>query len=130
MNADHVLVWEFDRDTVTCRAGCNAEEDADCRLFCTDHCESWFEIHRHADETFDGETVRRITHDDCEAVMRPGECNVCLFLNESGCIEELALGGYPNGPRFTIATVPIRPSWEGDGYEWEPLIPAHIGGTS
>jgi hypothetical protein len=118
---EHALVWEFDRDTTTCRAICNAAEDADCRLVCNADCETWSEIVRHEDVSLDGKIVRWITHDDCEGVMHPGECNVCLYLNESGCIEELALGGYPNGPRFTIATVPIRPSWEGDGYEWEPL---------
>jgi len=119
--SEHALVWEFDRDTVNCKAVCNAAPDADCRLSCYGDCEVFSQIIRHSDETFDGETVHRITHDDCDAGMRADECNVCLFLNESDCIQEMAVGGYPNGPRFIIGTVPIRPSWDGDCYEWEPV---------
>lgn len=113
-------MWEFDRDTVTVRAVCKAADDANCRLVCNSiDCEYYTEIVRHEDQTFDGETVKRYTHDECDAGMRPGECNVCLFLNEDGyMIPELATKGTR---RFTLATVPIKPVWNGDEYEWEPL---------
>ncbi|WP_235738961.1 hypothetical protein [Nocardioides alcanivorans] len=113
----HEIAWEFDRECVEARCVCTSPPDANCRLSCPDDCETYGEIIRHEDVTLDGKVAKWITHDDCRAVMQPGECNVELFLNEGGCIKELALGG----PRFTIARTPIRPVWEGDFYEWEPI---------
>ena len=48
------------------------------------------------------------------------DCNVCLFINESGCVEELGLGA----GRFVIGEVPIKPVWNSDGCEWE--VESHV----
>lgn len=116
----HSIVFTFDRDSVHMEAVCTAEPDADCRLVCTEDCETYSKIHRHEDTTFDGETVKRYTHDDCEASMKADECNVCLFLNvEHDLIAESAAGR----PEFVIGRVPIEPTWEGDYYAWKPVTP-------
>jgi hypothetical protein len=44
------------------------------------------------------------------------DCNVCLFINESGCVEELGAG------TFVIAETPIRPLWIDDGCDWEAAL--------
>lgn len=116
---DHCIVWIFDRDRVTAEATCTAEADADCRLACHGDCETYSEIHRTEEQTFDGDIVKRYTHDDCEEGMTPGECNVVLFLNESYCIEESADGK----PTFVIARTPIEPVWQGDYFDWKPVTP-------
>lgn len=110
----HELVWTFVLDCVQAEAVCNAAPDANCRLVCAGDCESYTEIIRHEDTTFDGEIVKRYTHDDCVEGMKPGECNLCLFLNESDCIEESAT----DRPEFVIGRTPIEPVWQGDYYDW------------
>lgn len=114
----HVLVFEFERDRVEIRAVCNAAPDADCRLSCNGDCESYTEIHRTEEQTFDGEIVKYYTHDDCDEGMKADECNVCLFLNESDCIDESAVGK----PTFEIGRVPFEPVWQGDYFDWK--VPA------
>lgn len=114
----HVLVWEFELDSASVTAVCNEAPDADCRLHCNGECETFSEIVRHQDVTLDGKVANWITHDDCQGVMQPGECNVCLFLNESDCIEESTDGH----PRFEIGRVAIEPVWEGDYYNWRPAV--------
>lgn len=115
--SEHSLIWNYDRDRVTVRAECAAAEDADCRLACRGDCETYCEIVRHEDVTFEGEVVKHYTHDDCTEGMAPGECNVCLFLNESDCIEESGDGR----PTFTIGRTLIEPVWQGDYFDWKPV---------
>jgi hypothetical protein len=114
MSGQHAIRWEFDHDCVTATAVCHAPPDADCRLTSVScECERWGEIRRTADKIWhkiiDGTDLEPQWHE----VKPMDECNVCLFINESGCVEELGAGS------FLIAETPIRPLWVDDGCEWE-----------
>lgn len=115
--SEHVIRWTFDRGSVNAEAICNAEPGADCRLTSVScECEMWGEIWRKADGTIwhkivdYGDSYEPVWHE----VKPTDECNVCLFINESDCVEEL--GGQAV---FTIAETPIRPVWHNDGCDWE-----------
>lgn len=110
----HVIVWEFDMDCVVQHVECRAAEDADCRLYCDEDCESWSKPVRREDGTIwhsadDTEPWHRMV------AMTGGDCNVALFLNEGGCIPEDA---EQSVGRFVLAETPIKPVWTGDTYMW------------
>ena len=116
----HAIRWEFDRGGVTATAVCHAEPGADCRLISVScACERWGEIQRRDDGTIwhhivdYGDSYEPVWHE----VKPMDDCNVCLFLNVSGYVEELG------GGAFVIAETPIRPLWVDDGCEWEPVAP-------
>lgn len=112
----HVIRWDFDRGRVSATAVCNEPEGADCRLTSVScECEQWGEIKRDEIGTpwhkiLDyGDSIEPLWHE-----LKPqDDCNVCLFINESGCVEELGHG------HFVIAEMPIKPVWVGDGCDWE-----------
>lgn len=115
--SDHVIRWTFDRGGVTAEAVCSAEPGADCRLASVAcECEHWGEIQRRDDGTIWHKIVDY--GDSTEPLWREvkpqDDCNVALFINESGCVEELGHGS------FVIAETPIRPVWLDDGCDWEP----------
>jgi hypothetical protein len=122
MSADaealHSIRWTFDRGSVTSEAICHAPAGADCRLVSvTCECEQWGAIDRRDDGTIwhkivdYGDSIEPLWHQ----VEPQDDCNVCLFINESGCVDELGAG------TFTIAEVPIKPVWLDEGCDWEPL---------
>jgi hypothetical protein len=123
----HVIRWEFDDGYVTPTAICLADEGADCRLTSVScECERWGEIRRdeigtpwHKIVDWYGNSIDSAEPQWHE--LKPlGDCNVCLFINESGCVDELAV----KGARFTIGEVPIRPVWIDEGCDWEPVTDA------
>lgn len=112
----HAILWKFDRGGVTAEVVCHEPEGADCRLTSVAcECEYWGEIQRRDDGTIwhkivdYGDSYEPLWHE----VKPQDDCNVCLFINESGCVEEFGRGS------FTIAETPIKPIWDGDGYDWE-----------
>lgn len=115
-DVEHRLVFEYDRDHVTCEMRCYAEEGADCRLVGMDNCNCEFwNIERahegaapyHQVDTVGGAEILHWMKDG-------GECNYCTWINESGIAEEL------NSEResFMIAAIPVEQVWTGDGAEW------------
>lgn len=117
MSALHAIRWTFDRDSVFAEAVCHAEPGADCRLTSVAcECERWGEIQRREDGTIwhhiegYGDSIEPVWHQ----VKPMDDCNVCLFLNESGYVMEL-------GPRVerVIAETPIKPVWLDDGCDWD-----------
>lgn len=117
MSADHMIRWTFDRGGVNAEAICNLAPGADCRLTSVScECEEWGEIQRRDDGTIwhkivdYGDSYEPVWHE----VKPMDDCNVALFINESGCVEEL--GGKAV---FTIAETPIRPVWVDGGCDWE-----------
>jgi hypothetical protein len=120
MSEDHAILWEFDDGSVTATAVCRADPGADCRLTSvTCECEEWGPIQRRDDGTIwhritdYGDSYEPVWHE----VKPMDDCNVCLFINESGCVEELGAG------HFVIGEVPIRPLWIDGGCDWE-RVPA------
>jgi len=115
--ATHAIKWEFERGSVTATAVCHAEPGADCRLTSVAcECEQWGEIWRKDDGTIwhkilDGGPIEPVWHQ----VEPMDDCNVCLFINESGCVEELAV----DGTVIDLGETPIEPVWLGDGCDWE-----------
>lgn len=114
--SDHFIRWTFGLGGVSAEAICRAEPGADCRLTSVScECERWGEIWRRDDGTIwhhiddDYGTHEPVWHE----VKPMDDCNVCLFINESGCVEELGRG------EFVIAETPIRPVWLDDGCDWE-----------
>lgn len=101
-------------------AMCQLDADADCRLTSVScECEEWGPIQRRDDGTIwhrivDEGPMEPLWHE----VEHGDDCNVCLFLNESDCIEELMTKG---SDTLHLADVPIKPIWDCDGYEWEPV---------
>lgn len=119
----HAIRWTFDRGGVTAEAVCSEPEGADCRLTSVScECERWGEIQRRDDGTIWHKIVDWYggpidsAEPQWHEVKPMGDCNVCLFINESGCVEEL--GGQIE---FVIAETPIRPLWDGEGCDWEPI---------
>lgn len=115
--ARHAISVFFDRDTLCMEAVCHAEIGARCRLVCDHECESWSEpyevngVWRHDIEGYSGNVIA--THGMRDA----GYCNVVEFIN-NGDAEECA---HPSVGRIDLATVPIKPVWEGDYYQCRPL---------
>lgn len=117
--SEHSIRFVFDDGSVTAEAICHAAPDADCRLTSVScECEQWGEIKRdeigtpwHKIVDY-GDSHEPLWHE----LKEMDDCNVCLFINESGCVEELAV----RGTRFTIREVPIDPVWVDDGCDWEP----------
>ncbi len=126
----HAIKWEFDDGAVTATAVCHAALDADCRLTSTTcECERWGEIQRRADGTIwhkitdYGDSFEPRWHQ----VKVGDDCNVCLFINESGCVEELAV----RGTRIDLGETPIEPVWIDDGCDWEVAAkPQQSGGVA
>ena len=119
--AEHVIRWTFDQGSVTSEAICNADPDADCRLTSvTCECERWGEIQRRDDGTIWHKIVDYgDSHEPVWHQVNPADyCNVALFINESGCVDELGAGV------FTIGEVPFRPLWVDDGCDWERVPPS------
>ena len=121
--AEHELVWTHESDSVTIEAACNAKPDADCRLEPSPdsgcECES-FDFERDERGAFhtviaydDGDNEVEVRHD----MQSGGDCNVCLFLNESDCIEE----SDDSRSTFEIGRKAIDPVWQGDGFDWKPV---------
>lgn len=133
IGAQHVIRWTYD-GCAEAEAVCLAAPDADCRLEAVDHsecqCEHWGRIDRRDDGTIwhaltDGHRDLTLPRDQeqwhqVRASEGPAEstCNVCLFINESGCVEELTPDGEHHD--FVIADVPFEPVWENDGCSWRP----------
>lgn len=120
MSAEHVIRWTFDDGTVTAEAVCQAPDGADCRLTSVScECERWGEIQRRDDGTIWHKIVDWYGGpiDSAEPQwheVKPADyCNICLSINESGCVDELGSGV------FVIGEVPIRPVWVDDGCDWE-----------
>ncbi|TIC78793.1 hypothetical protein [Nocardioides sp. GY 10127] len=113
----HSIRWDYDAGDVTATAICHAEPGADCRLTSTTcECEEWGEIRRRDDGTIWHRIVGGTeTEPQWHQVVPQDDCNVCLFINDSGCPEEFGGNRY-----FTIAETPIRPVWLVDGCDWEP----------
>ena len=114
---DHRIELRFDQDSVHLEAVCHAREDADCRLVGPEGCTCTSYAIERADErsrpyhrvdTVGGAEILHWMKDG-------GECNVCLWLNESGDVAEL------NAEReqFLIAAMPVEPIWDGDHYKWK-----------
>lgn len=121
----HVIRWEFDDGWVDAKAVCLAAPDADCHLTSvTCECERWGEIRRDEDGTIwhhiedYGDPYEPVWHE----VRLMDDCNVCLFINESDIVNELAV----KGTRFTIGEVPIEPVWLNDGCDWKPAQPVEV----
>jgi hypothetical protein len=114
--SDHAIRWEFDNGSVTATAVCHAQPGADCQLTSVScECERWGEIWRRDDGTIwhkivdYGESIEPVWHE-----VKPADyCNVCLFINESGCVDELGAG------TFVIGEHLINPVWIDDGCDWE-----------
>jgi hypothetical protein len=118
--------FEYDRDSVAePKAICLAAPDADCRLQPADHnecqCEWWGRIDRDADGTIWHPVGDRSEwhHGDRHQLVPGDDCNVCLFINESGYVGELTPDGEDH--HFVIADVPFEPVWENDGCSWRPI---------
>lgn len=114
----HIIRWEFDDGWVDAKAVCLAAPDADCHLTSvTCECERWGEIDRRDDGTIwhkivdYGDSYEPVWHE----VKVADYCNVCLFINETGCVDELAV----KGTSFVIGEHPINPVWIDDGCDWE-----------
>lgn len=119
----HEIVWTFDRDRVASQVVCTQPVGADCRLGARDYnvcgCESW-NILRDDDAApyhFADGGDRSIG--DRHYMTDTGECQVALFLNESGYVEEL-LSPDADADEFVIGRTPIEPVWAGDSYDWKP----------
>lgn len=126
----HAIRWTYSSRTgVTAEAVCLEPVDADCRLTgagpeCS--CETWGRIERRDDGTIwhliaelDSKSYIPQPDDWHQLkVMSDGDCNVCVFINESGMVEELT----PEGEHveFVLAETPFRPVWENDGCSWRP----------
>lgn len=114
----HAIRWTFDEGGVTAEAVCHAPDGADCRLTGPCECEEWGEIQRRENGTIwhrivDGSETEPQWHE-----VKPADyCNVCMFINESGCVDELGAG------TFVIGEVPIKPLWVDGGCDWEPIRP-------
>lgn len=114
LRVHHVIVWEFDQDSVTSRLECRAPKGAHCRLVGPDHCqcESWTVEHAdspmaspfHRVETYGGADIIHWMHDS-------GECSAVMW--DIGDEESAT-----PGQRFTIGEVPVTLSWEDPGYSW------------
>ena len=123
----HAIRWTYD-GYVKAEAICNAEPDADCRLTSASSeccCEFWGRIERRGDGTIwhliaelDGKGYVP-QPDDWHQLVPMDDCNVCLFINESGCVDELTPDG--EDVEFVIAETPIEPVWENDGCSWRPI---------
>lgn len=114
----HSIRWTFDDGWVKAEVVCHAAPDADCRLTSVScECEQWGQIDRRDDGTIwhhivdYGDSYEPVWHE----VKPMDDCNVRLFIEESNCLEELAV----KGTRFTIGEVPIKPVWNHDGCDWE-----------
>lgn len=119
--SEHIIRWTYDRGTVDAEAVCIAAPDADCRLTSVScECEQWGEIQRCDDGTIwhhivdYGDSTEPVWH---EVKVMDKDCNVCLFINESGIPIELG----PQRSNFVIAETPIRPVWLAGGCDWEPV---------
>ncbi|MBB3041001.1 hypothetical protein [Nocardioides soli] len=118
--SDHAIRWTYEYGGVSGEAICLADPDADCHLTSIAcECERWGEIWRRDDGTIwhrivDGGPIEPQWH---EVKVGP-DCNVCLFINDSGCVEELTAPG----TEFVVAQTPIRPVWQDDGCDWEPVL--------
>lgn len=115
---DHEIVWTFDGPgLVRAEARCNALPDAPCRMMPRCQCGEWSEEQRDEKGLF--HTYEEyVTGDDTVEVKhrhdKPGDCNICLWLNESDILE------CTGNLQFEIATTPINPIWMSPGYDWEP----------
>lgn len=118
--SEHFIRWTFDRGRVDAVAVCTATDGADCRLTGACDCEEWGEIWRREDGTIwhkivdYGDSIEPVWHE----VKPQDDCNICLFINESGCVEELGAG------EFVIGETPIKPVWVDGGCDWEALSDA------
>lgn len=130
--APHVMRWTFDHGGVRAEAVCNMPPGADCRLTSVAcECERWGEIRRRDDGTiwhkivdWYGEPIDSV-EPQWHEIKPMDDCNVCLFINESGCVEELGHGS------FVIAETPIKPLWVDEGCDWEPTdIAAALDGPA
>lgn len=118
----HAIRWTFDQGCVTAEAICHAPPGADCRLASkTCECEELGQIWRRPDGTIwhkivdYGDSHEPVWHE----VVPQDDCNICLFINGSGCVEELGAG------EFVIAETPIKPIWVDGGCDWERVeVPA------
>ena len=115
--AEHAIRWTYSHGGVTAEAVCLAAPDADCHLTSvTCECERWGEIRRTAGKIWHRIVDGSATEPQWHEVKLVDDCNICLFINESGCPEELTAPG----TEFVIAETPINPVWLDEGCDWEP----------
>lgn len=111
--SDHEIVWTFDSPMVRAGARCNASPDAPCRMMPRCNCEEW------AEERLDEQGFYHTTGEDGNFEVhrhdKPGDCNICLWLNESDVLE---CGSFSS--ILELAVTPINPIWVSPGYDWEP----------
>lgn len=99
----------------------NAGDDAACRNMPECDCESW-DIER------DDEGWFHVTGAEYEVIVgevvpvihrhsKPSDCNVCEWLNADDPLECLV----HSAKAIPVVTIPIKPVWSGDYYEWEPI---------
>lgn len=117
----HELVIEWDRGYLDNKVVCNEQAGAPCRLTCDHGCEEWYGplLDQQGDKwhpVFEDANPAFVGNSDSWHRMNDyGDCNVELFINESGMVTELATDGHPS---FIAARVPIVEEWDGDGYLW------------
>lgn len=116
--SEHAIRWTFEDQRVIAEAVCHAAADADCRLASIScECERWGEIQRRDDGTIwhhiadYGDSHEPVWHQ----VKVADECNICLFINDSGCVEELT----STRTVIDLGETPINPVWLDDGCDWE-----------
>lgn len=115
-NGGHVLRITFD-SWIRYEAVCKEPDGSDCRLTSVScECEEWGEIWRRDDGTIWHRIVDEGPMEPLWHQLKPAPyCNICEFLNNYD-IEECLVRG--SGAEFSV---PIKPVWTGDGYEWEPI---------
>ena len=89
----HSVYPMIERSDVTFEFHCDAQEGANCRLVCPEHCE---EICTH--EKVDG-----------------GECNVLNWLYSDSAIDLYS------GEKTSLRSGLIKVSWDGTSFDWEYL---------
>lgn len=89
---------------------CKSEPGSRCRLECAESCgNEYIPCYTLTDD--DDERY----HELVDGKHPPGECNVTLFINESGDIPELHT---TKGPHKTL-TADVTYEWDGDNYLWQ-----------
>lgn len=127
MVVKHKIVWTYEAmmGRVDARVTCESPEDALCRTKPSPgcECEEFFGCDRdekgwyHVVETENdkGEEIKLLhRHEPAE------ECNIALFMNEDPMDTILEAAG-DRSIDFVIGSTPIKPEWNGDGYDWRPL---------
>jgi hypothetical protein len=116
---DHEITLRVSGYWLEIKAVCNAPDDALCRNMPECDCESWdevggdeqgwFHVARPGFEIFEGGKHRHTQRSDC---------NICEWLNSDDPMEYIA----KSVKSFDIASISINPIWNGECFEWEPVV--------